>query len=685
MPRSVYTMQRHDRQRNGKTLASWKQQQISRAREQLPIYRHKERILYSIESCSVVVIVGETACGKSTQIPQYLAENGWDEHDFQIVCTQPRRMTAMALATRVSEEIGRDPLGGTVGFCDLTSSSTRIKFTTDEMLLSEATLDDPLLSRYSVVIVDDAHERSTDREILLGLLKTLLKRRTALRVIICSASIDADSFLDFFLSRSASDTSSRRRKRPRSRRSTLSGSILRVEGRRHPVDVQYLKAATSNYILSLVETVFDIVRRDPNGDILCFLPSRNDIDYSIQMAESHQAASNGGGNLIFLPFESGMTWRQPRTPEDLDGKTKVVLTTGGAESAFTIANIKHVVDTGMETLAFFDPKSEFTRLIVVPISKVDAEQRAGRVGRDNLGKCFRLYTEQYFAEGLPVKRTPEIQRSNLSSFLLNLKALGVENVLAFDLMDIPSPQRLAHAMESLFALGAIDRMAKLTKLGLDMSNFHMEPHLSRIILRSVYECPSIITDIAGIASILQVRSIFLPSPNQPRRRSDAIEIQPGIIDSSGDHVSFANLLQNLGYMKRSEVEDFSVNYGKVQAALRIRRNILAELTKHSSARPSIKTTTSCEDRSIEIRKCILSGFLFNIARMQSDGRYYSIRNGQNRIVAPSRLSFFYTHGVHSSYVVFSRTHDGFDGQICLDFVSAIDPRWLREVLPHYWE
>lgn len=237
---------------------------LAQQRLLLPIYKHKRQILYGVEHHRVTVIVGETSTGKSTQVPQYLFDNGWCENDFQVACTQPRRIAAQTLAQRVSHEVGKGPVGATVGysvrFDDKTSGNTKIKFLTDGMLLREAILHDPMLSRYSVIMVDEAHERNINSDTILGLLKKILRKRTDLRIIICSATINADKFLDYFVGKGVTTKKRKRRwDNPDDSKDVVetektTGTIISVDGRQFSVDVMYLQTPTNNYIRSCIET-----------------------------------------------------------------------------------------------------------------------------------------------------------------------------------------------------------------------------------------------------------------------------------------------------------------------------------------------------------------------------------------------------------------------------------------------
>jgi ATP-dependent RNA helicase DDX35 len=682
---------------------------LAQQRMLLPIYKHKRQILYAMENHGVIVIVGETGCGKSTQIPQYLYENGWCDNDFQVVCTQPRRIAAQTLAQRVSQEVGRGAVGATVGytvrFDDKSSQSTKIKFVTDGMLLREATLTDPLLSKYSVVMVDEAHERNLNSDAILGLLKKIRRKRKDLRIIVCSATIDAQAFLNFFVkinSTTGAQPGKRKRRwgpakgeteeKKEEDLLTNNGTIISVDGRQHSVDILYLDKPTSSYIRSMVDAALKICDDSKGGDVLCFLPSGEEVDEAIRMAQDQVDTENNHDKVMFLPLYGALPYNMQarvfQSTEELQGKgRRVIFATNIAETSVTVPRITHVIDSGLVKLPYFDPKTDFERLIVVPVSQASAQQRAGRAGRLHSGQCYRLFTEKFMLEKMDRATPPEILRTNLTSFILTLKALGVDNILAFDMMDLPGVDALSHGLESLYALGAIDDKTNLTTLGLDMSAFPTEPRVSRMLLESLKE--GCAWEVLGVASALQVRSLFVPPRGPASRRQqqqhDYEEAISQVADSSGDLVTYANVIaeQDDRDLDQEECKERFINYIALRRVMEVRNQLARFLRKYGRVRDLGMTTG--EERSKAIRRCVTAGFFFNVAKLGNDGRYYTIRGKQNILVTPNKSSMFHSHGTHSEYIVFCETHDGARGGIELRSVSSIDARWLRELAPHYWD
>jgi ATP-dependent RNA helicase DDX35 len=683
---------------------------LAQQRMLLPIYKHKTQILYGVENYGVVVIVGATGSGKSTQCPQYLFENGWCGNDFQVVCTQPRRIAAQTLAQRVSQEVGRGKVGETVGYAvrfdDKSSENTKIRFVTDGMLLREATLHDPLLSRYSVVMVDEAHERNLNSDAILGILKKIRRKRKDLRIIICSATIDAEAFLNFFVQPAVGGAvtgKTRKRrwghvgddtgKQNEAESITNRGTIISVDGRQHSVDILYLNQPTANYIRCTVETALKIIREEKSGDILCFLPSGEDVDQAIRMAEEQLDNEEPGVDkkVTFLPLYGALPYNmQARVFQPVNERQgtnrRVIFCTNIAETSVTVPRITFVIDSGLVKMPFFDPKTDFDRLIVVSISQASAQQRAGRAGRVQAGQCYRLYTEKNFFNNMDPSTPPEILRTNLTGFILTLKALGVDNILAFDLMELPGVDAISHGLESLYALGAIDDNTQLTKVGIDMSAFPTEPRVSRMLLESLKE--GCAWEVLGVASALQVRSLFQKPRGGARRQQQQVDYEAAIsqvADSSGDHVTYANLVdeQDDRGMDQEECKERFINYVALRRVMEVRNQLSRFLRKYG--RVKAMGTTTGEERSKAIRKCVTAGFFFNVAKLANDGRYYTIRGNQNILVTPSESSIFHSRGMPSEYIVFSETHDGARGGIELRSVSSVDPRWLRELAPHYWE
>ncbi|KAG6332920.1 hypothetical protein ID866_6173, partial [Astraeus odoratus] len=348
---------------------------IQEQRRSLPIYKLRDALLQAISEHQVLIVVGDTGSGKTTQMVQYLAESGYADRG-RIGCTQPRRVAAMSVAKRVAEEVGcrlGQEVGYTIRFEDCTGPETKIKYMTDGMLQRESVID-PLCSQYSVVMLDEAHERTIATDVLFGLLKKAVKKRPDLKLIVTSATLDAEKFSKYF----------------------FGCPIFTIPGRTYPVEILYTKEPESDYLDASLITVMQIHLSEPPGDVLLFLTGQEEIDTACEILfERMKALGPKVPELIILPIYSALPSEvQSRVFEPTPpGARKVVIATNVAETSLTIPGIYYVIDPGFSKQNCFDPRLGMDSLVVMPISQAQARQRAGRAGRTGPGKCYRLYTE----------------------------------------------------------------------------------------------------------------------------------------------------------------------------------------------------------------------------------------------------------------------------------------------------
>lgn len=513
---SAYDMPEWKKDAFGKALTFGQRSKLSiqEQRQSLPIYKLKKELIQAVHDNQVLVVIGETGSGKTTQVTQYLAEAGYTTRG-KIGCTQPRRVAAMSVAKRVAEEFGcrlGEEVGYAIRFEDCTGPDTVIKYMTDGMLLREILIDDNL-SQYSVIMLDEAHERTIHTDVLFGLLKQLVRRRPDLRLIVTSATLDAEKFSGYF----------------------FNCNIFTIPGRTFPVEILYTKQPESDYLDASLITVLQIHLTEPEGDILLFLTGQEEIDFACQsLYERMKGLGKNVPELIILPVYSALPSEMqsrifdPAPP----GKRKVVVATNIAEASLTIDGIFYVIDPGFAKQNVYNPKQGLDSLVITPISQASAKQRAGRAGRTGPGKCYRLYTESAYRNEMSPTTIPEIQRINLGFTTLTMKAMGINDLLSFDFMDPPSPQALISAMEQLYSLGALDEEGLLTKLGRKMAEFPLDPPLSKMLLASVdLGCSD---EILTIIAMIQTGNIFY----RPReKQAQADQKRAKFFQPEGDHLT----------------------------------------------------------------------------------------------------------------------------------------------------
>lgn len=552
---------------------------------------------------------------------------------------QPRRVAATTVAARVAEEVGcklGEEVGYSIRFEDLTSAKTRIKFLTDGLLLREA-LADPLLSRYSVIMVDEAHERSLSTDILLGVLKKISKRRPDLRIIISSATLQAEEFLRFF--------SGDQPEQSGDAAEHSVGRIISLEGRMYPVDTMYLEEPAEDYVERAVKTVFDIHASEPDGDILVFLTGREEIDTALQLIADRAGALHPRAQTILsLPLYAGLTSEQQLYVFEPapDNTRKVIVSTNIAEASVTIDGIAYVIDCGFVKLRAFNPNTGIETLTATPVSKASATQRAGRAGRTKPGKCYRLYTQPAY-ESLPEATVPEIQRSNLAPIILQLKALGIDNILRFGFLTPPPAELIIRALELLYSLGSVDDYAKLTRpLGVRMAELSVEPMMAKVLLSApTMGCLSEILSIAAMTS-LQGAVWFHhdgeKKATESARRKFAVE--------EGDHLTLLNVYQAFvtkGKKESKWCRDNYLNYKSMSRAVSVRAQLKRYLERFGlDVDESLGTKQRADevpDKGKQIRKCLTAGYFAHAARMQPDGTFRTINGSVTLHAHPSSLMF----------------------------------------------
>ncbi|XP_074778990.1 ATP-dependent RNA helicase DHX33 isoform X1 [Athene noctua] len=628
-------------------------------RRSLPIFEVRAPLLRQLRGLDSAVLIGETGSGKTTQVPQYLYEAGVGHYGI-IAVTQPRRVAAIALATRVSDEKKTELgtlVGYTVRFDDLTSDETRIKFLTDGMLLREA-IGDPMLQKYSIVILDEAHERTIHTDVLFGVVKAAQKKRKELgklplRVIVMSATMDVDQFSQYF----------------------NGAPVLYIEGRQHPIQVFYTKQPQSDYLQAALVSVFQIHQEAPfSQDILVFLTGQEEIEAMTKTCQDvAKHLPEGCPQMVVMPLYASLPYSQQlrvfqAAPK---GCRKVILSTNIAETSITIAGIKYVVDTGMVKAKKYSPETGLEVLAVQRVSKAQAWQRTGRTGREDSGICYRLYTEDEF-EKFDEMTIPEIQRCNLASVVLQLLAMRIPSVLTFDFMSKPSPDAIQAAIEQLDLLGAVEHKEDqlvLTPLGRKMAAFPLEPKFSKTILLSPkFNCTE---EILTIVSLLSVDSVLYSPPAQ---RDEVQSVRKKFISSGGDHLTllsvyraFLNVSGNKEWCKHNFVNSRNMMLvSDIRAQL---RDICVKLSM------PIKSSRSDTEN---IRRCLAHSLFMNAAELQPDGTYSTVDSHQLVAIHPSSV-LFHCKPACVVYNGLLRTNKCYMRDLCV-----VDADWLYDAAPDYF-
>lgn len=538
--------------------------------------------------------------------------------------------------------LGQD-VGYSIRFEDVTSAATRIKFLTDGMLLREALID-PLFSRYSVIMVDEAHERSLSSDLLLGLLKKIRKKRPELRIVVSSATLQAEDFLRFFAG-DAPETGDES--------GDLGGNVGRIislEGRMYPVDIHYLEQPAQDYVERAVKTVFDIHTQEPEGDILIFLTGREEIDTALETIADRAVNLNPKAPSIqALPLYAGLPTDQQMyvfepTPENT---RKVIVATNIAEASVTIDGIVYVIDCGFVKLRAYNPNTGIETLTATPVSKASATQRAGRAGRTKPGKCYRLYTEQAY-ETLPVATVPEIQRSNLAPVILQLKSLGIDNIARFDYLTPPPAELVIRALELLYSLGALDDYAKLTKpLGTRMAELAVEPMMAKALLSAQgFGCLSEVLSIAAMTSLQG--NVWFSHEGQKKAQEGA---RRKFAAEEGDHLTLLNVYHAFVTKGKKDAKwcrDNYLNFKSMARTVSIRNQLRKYLERlginvEESLASSDVLRVGGPDKAEQIRRCLTTGFFAHAARMQPDGTFKTIDGGMVLYAHPTSLMFVSNH------------------------------------------
>lgn len=503
--------------------------------KELPVYQQKQKILDALETNKVVVVESPTGSGKTTQLPVILHEAGYSDNGM-IGVTQPRRIAAVSVSEFISNQLG-SPMPGTAGytirFDDQTKPDTKIKIMTDGILLQELKTDRHL-TNYNVIIVDEAHERSLNIDFILGLLKYILEVRTDFKVIISSATINAEIFSEYF----------------------GGVPIVHIDTMMYPVGIVYdppkEEAGGEGIIHKIVEIISRIMVEKRKGDILVFLSGEKQIKDCIQLLSSMPFSKK----LMILPLYGRLSKDEQEyvfvpTPEN---KTKVVVSTNIAETSVTIDGVTSVIDSGLAKINFYNPRTFTSSLIETSISKASCNQRKGRAGRTRPGTCYRLYTKQDY-DTRPLYTTEEIYRTDLSEVVLRMAEIEIRDFESFNFISPPGREGIRSAVETLLMLHALSPDNSLSDIGEMMAEFPLLPRLARIIVEAIHKYPNVLEEVLIGVSFLSTHTPFLlPQGEEIAARKAHHTFQ----HSDGDFLSYIKLFR--AYIKASNKKEFCSTY-----------------------------------------------------------------------------------------------------------------------------
>uniref|UniRef100_A0A8C8S8J9 RNA helicase n=1 Tax=Pelusios castaneus TaxID=367368 RepID=A0A8C8S8J9_9SAUR len=577
--------------------------EILKKRLQLPVWEYKERFTDILIRNQSFVLVGETGSGKTTQIPQWCVDymRSLPGPKRGVACTQPRRVAAMSVAQRVADEmdvmLGQE-VGYSIRFEDCSSAKTILKYMTDGMLLREA-MNDPLLERYGVIILDEAHERTLATDILMGVLKEVVRQRSDLKVIVMSATLDAGKFQIYF----------------------DNCPLLTIPGRTHPVEIFYTPEPERDYLEAAIRTVIQIhMCEEEEGDLLLFLTGQEEIDEACK--------------------------RIKREIDDL-----------GPE----VGDIKII------PLYSTLPPQQQQRIFEPPPPK----KPTGAIGRKILNpECSLTFSNFFFCQD---NTYPEILRSNLGSVVLQLKKLGIDDLVHFDFMDPPAPETLMRALELLNYLAALNDDGDLTELGSMMAEFPLDPQLAKMVIASCdYNCSN---EILSITAMLSVPQCFV-RPTEAKKAADEAKMRFAHID--GDHLTLLNVYHAFKQNHESVqwCYDNFINYRSLMSADNVRQQLSRIMDRFNLPRRSTDFTS--RDYYINIRKALVTGYFMQVAHLERTGHYLTVKDNQVVQLHPSTVLDHKPEWVlYNEFVLTTKNYI----RTCTD----IKPEWLVKIAPQYYD
>ncbi|XP_073521699.1 probable ATP-dependent RNA helicase DHX40 isoform X3 [Phyllobates terribilis] len=602
----------------------------------LPIHKCKDKLLQAAREHLFFIVTGDTGSGKTTQLPQYLHKAGFGKHGI-IGVTQPRRVATISVAQRVSEEMDCS-LGSTVGyqvrFDDCTSQKTAIMYMTDGCLLRH-TLTDPNLTKFSIVVLDEAHERSLSTDILFGLLrkqflmKFTSKRKYPLKVIVMSATLDIEKLSEFFGNCPVC---------------SIPGKVFAIKERFHNL-IGPRDRDGSAYVTETVKVTLQTHLNEPSGDILVFLTDQQ--------------------KRIFLPPPKGIR--------------KCVVATNIAATSVTIEGIRYVIDSGFVKQLNHNPRAGLDVLEIGPISKSEAVQRAGRAGRTAPGKCHRIYSEEFWEKCMPDHMIPEIKRTSLASVILTLKCLEVNDVIRFPYLDPPEERFILEALRKLYQCSAIDRSGNVTDLGRFIIEFPLSPNLACALIKATsLGCEDV---LLPVAAMLSVEHVFIQSA-VTQKQKEVEESHKTISEMAGGNNDFATLFLIFEHCKSSDnpvswCHKHAVHWRAVKSAFSVEKQ-LRDISAKLKQLKNFPMRKSDIPKNEILQRCLCAGFFSNVAR-KSIGRTFCTMDGNGSMVHIHPSSVLFGQEAHLEWILFHNVM--VTSKIFVRTVCPIRYEWVKDLLP----
>lgn len=643
--------------------------EILEKRMKLPVYERKDEIVEAVRNNRVTVIEGSTGSGKTTQIPRFLLEANLIRPDQKIVCTQPRRVAAINVAERVAQEMDID-IGAEVGYCvrfdARETEKTRLTYMTDGLLMREFVID-PQATKYGIIIIDEAHERTINSDIIIGLLKRLVHERDDLKVVIMSATLEATKFQKFF-------------NEPIDGSEPLQTPHIEVPGKLHKVVKIYTETPVANYIDEAVTRVLDIHFNKEEGDILLFLTGEEEIETTCERIRNEVYAREHptGMSAYVLPLYASLPPQEQAKvfrPAKYPNTRKIIVSTNIAETSVTIDGVVYVIDPGMVKQNTYNPERKMSSLLVVNISRAAAIQRAGRAGRTRRGYCYRLYTKESFEKDLSEQTTPEIQRSDLCNVILLMLAAGIHDIVHFPFIDPPEFKLVKNSVEELYFLGGITIEGELTPKGKLMSLIPVEPKLAAALITSAdYGCSQEMATLIAMLSE-QGQPFMRPAKDQAAADSAHRRFKCGF----SDHISLLRAFNEFEkHNDKAWCNENFLNYRLLDRAYKSRQQLLSILRKNDIAVNSIYDNKEEVDPERVIIHALLQGMFMQTCVHNSSTKKYAFLTGQKeaQIHPSSSIRSTPTWLIYQEYVYTSTEY--------IRCVSDINPAWIRPTQPEFF-